>query len=53
MTQKFLKNQKKPSKKEEGQSEKELKVEEIPTKYKIEGAEIRQLTQKTSYELIL
>jgi len=41
------------NKKEEKQSEKELRIEEIPTRYKIEGAEIRQLTQKTSYELIL
>jgi len=30
-----------------------LKIEEIPTKYRIEGAEIRELTQKTTYELIL
>ena len=41
------------NKKEEKQSEGELRIEEIPTRYKIEGAEIRQLTQKTSYELIL
>jgi len=41
------------NKKEEKQSEGELRIEEIPTKYKIEGVEIRQLTQKTFYELIL
>ena len=35
------------------QSEKELKIEKIPTNYKIERAEIRQLIQKTAYELIL
>ena len=41
------------NKKEEEQSERQLKIEGIPMKYRIEGAEIRQLTQKTSYELIL
>jgi len=30
-----------------------LKIEKIPTNYKIERAEIRQLIQKTAYELIL
>jgi len=30
-----------------------LKIEKIPANYKTEGAEIRQLTQKTTYELIL
>jgi len=30
-----------------------LKIEKIPASYKTEGTEIRQLTQKTTYELIL
>ena len=34
-------------------SEKELKIEKILASYKTEGTEIRQLTQKTTYELIL
>ena len=39
--------------KREDQREKKLKIEEIPIDYRIEGAEIRQLTQKITYELIL
>jgi len=35
------------------QRKKKLKIEEILIDYKIEKAEIRQLTQKTAYELIL
>jgi len=35
------------------QNKKKLKKEVIPIEYRIEGAEIRKLTQKTTYELIL
>jgi len=35
------------------QNEKKLKKKVIPIEYRIEGAEIRRLTQKTTYELIL
>ena len=50
---KILEELEQTTSKREDQREKKLEIEEIPIEYKIEGAKIRQLTQKTAYKLIL